>query len=57
MKQKESVEAILEELTPELRGIYKQTETGNGQKWLMIDVEDRENTYTDIFRLLDIRKG
>ena len=56
-KEKSAVESILHKCTPELREIYSQTETGNGQKWLMIDVEDRENTYTDIFRLLDIRKG
>lgn len=56
MKQKESVEAILEELTPELRGIYKQTKTGNGQKWLMMDLEDKEKMYFDVFRLIDIRR-
>ena len=57
MKQKESVEAILEELTPELRGIYKQTKTGNGQKWLMMDLEDKEKMYFDVFRLIDIRRN
>ena len=56
MKQKESVEAILEELTPELRGIYKQTKTGNGQKWLMMDLKDKEKMYFDVFRLIDIRR-
>lgn len=56
MKQKESVEAILEELTPELRGIYKQTKTGNGQKWLMMNLEDKEKMYFDVFRLIDIRR-
>ena len=52
MKQKESVEAILEELTPELRGIYKQTKTGNGQKWLMMDLEDKEKMYFDVSLLV-----
>lgn len=56
-KEKSAVESILHKCTPELRETYRQTETGNGQKWLMIDLEDGENTYTDIFRLLDIRKG
>ena len=41
-KEKEAVEAILPECTTELREIYKQTEMGNGQRWLMIDLEDRE---------------
>lgn len=56
-KEKEAVEAILPECTTELREIYKQKEMGNGQRWLMIDLEDREKMYMDIFRLLDIRRG
>ena len=56
-KEKSAVESILHKCTPELRENYRQTEIGNGQKWLMIDLEDRENMYTDVFRLLDIRKG
>lgn len=56
-KEKEAVEAILPECTTELRGIYEQTEMGNGQRRLMIDLEDGEKTYMDIFRLLDIRRG
>lgn len=55
-KEKEAVEAILQEFTAELRDIYKQTKTGNGQKWLMIDLEDKEKMYGDIFRLIDIRR-
>lgn len=56
-KEKEHVETILEELTPELRDIYKQTKTGNGQKWLMIDLEDPGNIYSDVLRLIAIRRG
>lgn len=56
-KEKEAVEVILQECTAELRDIYSQTKTGNGQKWLMIDLEDKEKMYADIFRLIDIRRG
>ena len=56
-KEMEAVHAVLEECTPELRDIYMQTKTGNGQKWLMIDLEDKEKMYSDIFRLIDIRRG
>lgn len=56
-KEKESVEKILCECSPELREIYEQAKTGNGQKWLMLDLEDKEKMYDDIFRLIDIRKG
>lgn len=55
-KEKEAVESISQDFTAELRDIYKQTKTGNGQKWLMIDLEDKEKMYADIFRLIDIRR-
>lgn len=55
-KEKKAVEAILQECTAELKDIYNQTKTGNGQKWLMIDLEDKEKMYADIFRLIDIRR-
>lgn len=48
---------FLSECTSELREIYEQTKEGNGQRWLMIDLEDREKMYMDIFRLIDIRRG
>lgn len=56
-KEKEAVEAILQDCSAELRDIYNQTRTGNGQKWLMIDLEDKEKMYADIFRFIDIRRG
>ncbi len=54
-KQKEAVEAVLQECTLELRELYDQTKSGNGQKWLMIDIEDKEEMYADLFRLIEIR--
>ena len=56
-KEKEAAEAILLECTAELRDFYEQTKTGNGQKWLMIDLEGKEKIYEDIFHLIDIRRG
>lgn len=56
LKEKETVEVILQECTAELRDIYNQTKTGNGQKWLTIDLEDKDKMYADIFRLIDIRR-
>ena len=55
-KEKDAVKAILQEFNPILSDIYCQTK-GNGQRWLMIDLEDKENMYSDIFRLIDIRRG
>ena len=55
-KEQEAVEVVLQEATTELRDIYEQTKTGNGQKWLMIDLEDDGEMYSDVFRLIDIRR-
>ena len=41
-KEKDAVKAILQEFNPILRDIYCQTKDGNGQRWLMIDLEDKE---------------
>ena len=55
-KEKESVEEILPECTAELQTIYSQTKEGNGQRWLMIDLEDHEDLYRDILRFIKIRR-
>ena len=54
---KEPVEAILPELTPELQDIYHHTQAGNGQKWLMIDLQAKGDLYNDILRLIEIRRN
>lgn len=56
-KEKASVEAILPECTPELQEIYHQTQEGNGQRWLMIDLGDRDDLYRDVMRLIQIRRN
>lgn len=55
-KEKEAVEAILPELTHQVREIYHKTEEGNGQRWLMIPVEDEDSVYEDVLRLIAIRR-
>lgn len=55
-KEKTSVEEILPECTAELQNLYDQTQEGNGQKWLMVDLEDRNCLYDDILRLIQIRR-
>lgn len=56
-KEKEGVEIILDELHPVLKSIYRETKEGNGQRWLMIDLEDHDKLYEDVFRLIDVRKN
>ncbi len=57
IKEKTLVEAILPECTVELSDIYHQTKEGNGQRWLMIDLEDKEDMYNDVLRLIEIRRN
>lgn len=35
--------------------VFKNTKTGNGQKWLMLEVRDSE-IMEDVFHLIDLRK-
>lgn len=56
-KEKAAVEAILPECTIELQNIYHQTQEGNGQRWVMIDIGDKEDLYHDLLRLIQIRRN
>lgn len=56
-REQERVEALLPDCAPQLRDLYVRTAEGNGQRWLMIDLEDEDALYRDVFRLLDIRRG
>lgn len=56
-KEKEPVERLLPDCTRQLQEIYAQTEEGNGQRWLMIDLADADELYHDVFRLIEIRRG
>lgn len=56
-KEKAAVEEMLPACTAWLRQIYQQTQEGNGQRWLMIDLEDEDDLYKDVLRLIRIRRG
>ena len=56
-KEKPAVEEILPECTAELRLLYDHTQEGNGQRWLMIDLEDEGKLYRDVLRLIQIRRN
>lgn len=43
-KQKALAEEILPECSAELRDVYNRTRKGKSQRWLMIDLEDRESS-------------
>lgn len=55
--EKEAVESVLPDCSAQVREIYRETKEGNGQKWLMLDLEDENAVYRDALRLIEIRKG
>lgn len=54
-KEKEHFEEMLPSLCIEIQKIYAETKEGNGQRWLMIDLEDEDETYFDVLKILAIR--
>lgn len=56
-KEKALVEEMLSDCTAELNDIYRQTQEGNGQRWLMIDLEEKGNLYNDILQIIKIRRN
>lgn len=55
-KEKEAAEAALPDCCGALREIYQRTREWNGQRWLMIDLEDKDGLYRDVLRLIAIRR-
>lgn len=56
-KGKASVEEMLPKCTAVLQDIYHQTQEGNGQRWLMIDLEAKDDLYHDLLQLIRIRRN
>ncbi len=56
-KEKEAAAALLSDCSSRLKDIYNETREGNGQRWLMIDLEDPDSLYKDVLRLIHIRSG
>lgn len=55
--QKEAVEKMLPACSQQLQEQYEQTTEGNGQRWLMIDLEDKDALYQDVLNLIQIRRN
>ena len=56
-KEAPYLEALLPHLGDAMQEIIQETAEGNGQCWLMIDVEDEGSVYQDIWKLLALRAG
>lgn len=54
-KEKDAFEAMLPDCCPAMREIYDRTREGGGQRWLMIDLEDQDELYRDVFRGIAVR--
>lgn len=54
-KEKVALERELPTFCDEIQQIYRETKEGNGQRWLMIDLEDEDAKYSDVKRLLELR--
>ena len=48
-------EFLMPQCSDYVQTVFKNTKTGNGQKWLMLDVRDRE-IMDDVFRLINLRR-
>lgn len=54
-KEKETTEELLINLSPLIQSIYHETKEGMGQRWLMIDLEDKDKKFSDVLKLIDVR--
>lgn len=48
-------EFLMPQCSDYVQTVFKNTKTGNGQKWLMLDVRDR-GIMDDVFRLINLRR-
>lgn len=55
-KEKETVDQLLPHLSKETQKIYHETTEGNGQRWLMIDLNVDNDIYQDTLKLIHIRR-
>ncbi|NBK98834.1 MAG: DUF3788 domain-containing protein [Erysipelotrichia bacterium] len=55
-KEKETTENLLPQMSGELQKIYAETKEGNGQRWMMIDLKTSDALYSDVLKLIHIRR-
>ncbi len=54
-REKPAFEEALPTFCREIQELWQNTAEGNGQKWLMIDVEDRDKRFEDMKRIIELR--
>lgn len=56
IREKAGLEKVLPQLSSEMQEIYCNTREGNGQRWLMIDLDKDNRLYQDTLSLIRIRR-
>ena len=54
-REKKLFEDMFSSFSSDIQKIYKETSEGNGQKWIMIDLENKDNKYEDVKKIIEIR--
>jgi len=55
MNKSDPKKNLLLSLTHDIQDLYNETQEGNGQKWLMIELEDDNQRYEDVKKIIKIR--
>lgn len=54
-KEKTFFDEMIPTLNRDIVELYQETKEGNGQRWLMVDVEDDDERYADVKRIIELR--
>ena len=54
-REKKLFEDMFSSFSSDIRKIYKETSEGNGQKWIMIDLENKDKKYEDVKKIIELR--
>ena len=54
-REKKLFEDMFSSFSSDIQKIYKETSEGNGQKWIMIDLENKDKKYEDVKKIIEIR--
>ena len=55
-KEQDKFNDIYPALSKEMKEIYDNTKEGNNQRWLMIDINKKNELYDDLLKLIQIRR-
>lgn len=56
VKEQGKFDALYPTLSKELKKVYNSAKEGNNQRWLMIDIKQKDEIYDDVLKLIKIRR-